>query len=225
MPHLVHPTRRDLLRAGALGAAGLTLPHLLRARAEPSETRPRADACILLFLWGAPSQFETFDPKPDAPDGIRGEHGVRRTRLPGVLFGEHIPLLAQHFVLRLAHERGRPPLTIEPEALNLLGRYHWPGNVRELENVIERAMVLAEGDRITARDLPFEGATVTLDVPLPAGHPPLREVVEQVERQLIERALRSAQGNKSEAARLLDLKASVLYYKLEKYGLIDRLKE
>ncbi|MFO0967615.1 MAG: DUF1501 domain-containing protein [Gemmataceae bacterium] len=95
MPHLVHPTRRDLLRAGALGAAGLTLPHLLRARAEPSETRPRADACILLFLWGAPSQFETFDPKPDAPDGIRGEHGVRRTRLPGVLFGEHIPLLAQ----------------------------------------------------------------------------------------------------------------------------------
>src|SRR5262249_53876499 len=56
--------------------------------------RPAADACILLFLWGAPSQFETFDPKPDAPDGVRGEFGVRPTRLPGLLFGEHIPLLA-----------------------------------------------------------------------------------------------------------------------------------
>ena len=89
------PSRRDLLRAGALGAAGLALPQLLRARATDSTApRPRADACILLFLWGAPSQFETFDPKPEAPAGIRGEFGVRRTRLPGVLFGEHVPLLA-----------------------------------------------------------------------------------------------------------------------------------
>src|SRR5947209_8754777 len=88
------PSRRDLLRAGALGAAGLTLPRLLRAR-EAGSHRATADACILLFLWGAPSQFETFDPKPEAPDGVRGEHGVRRTRLPGVLFGEHVPLLAR----------------------------------------------------------------------------------------------------------------------------------
>src|SRR5437588_420804 len=88
------PSRRDLLRAGALGAAGLTLPHLLRAR-EKGSHRPTADACILVFLWGAPSQFETFDPKPDAPDGVRGAFGTCRTRLPGVLFGEHIPQLAQ----------------------------------------------------------------------------------------------------------------------------------
>ena len=90
-----HPSRRDLLRAGALGAAGLALPRLLRARAAAAAApRPSADACILLFLWGAPSQFETFDPKPEAPAGIRGEFGVRRTWLPGVLFGEHVPLLA-----------------------------------------------------------------------------------------------------------------------------------
>ena len=87
--------RRALLRAGALGAAGLALPRLLqRQYAHAAEGRAAADACILLFLWGAPSLFETFDPKPDAPDGIRGEFGVRRTQLPGVLFGEHIPLLA-----------------------------------------------------------------------------------------------------------------------------------
>src|SRR3954462_11970887 len=88
------PSRRDLLRAGALGAAGLTLPRLLRAQDTSATLRPAADACILLFLWGAPSQFETFDPKPDAPDGVRGEFGVRRTPLPGVLFGEHVPRLA-----------------------------------------------------------------------------------------------------------------------------------
>src|SRR5262249_47138233 len=86
-------SRRDLLvRAGVLGAS-LTLPRLLAARSR-DPGGPAADACILVFLWGAPSQFETFDPKPDAPDGIRGEFGTVRTRLPGILLGEHIPLLA-----------------------------------------------------------------------------------------------------------------------------------
>ncbi len=87
-------SRRALLRAGTLGAAGLALPELLRGRAAEA-VRPTADACILVFLWGAPSQFETFDPKPEAPDGIRGEFGVRRTRQPGILFGEHVPQLAE----------------------------------------------------------------------------------------------------------------------------------
>ncbi|HLW68574.1 MAG TPA: DUF1501 domain-containing protein [Gemmataceae bacterium] len=90
------PSRRDLLRAGALGTAGLALPQLLQAKETRDKTsRPLADSCILIFCWGAPSQFETFDPKPDAPDGIRGEFGVCSTRLPGVIFGEHIPMLAE----------------------------------------------------------------------------------------------------------------------------------
>ena len=91
-----HPaiSRRDLLRAGALAPTGLALADLLRLRAEPAAPRPTADACIFVFLWGAPSQFETFDPKPDAPEGIRGEFGTIRTRLPGVLCGEHLPALA-----------------------------------------------------------------------------------------------------------------------------------
>src|SRR5262249_39707619 len=97
MPRLPPPpSRRDMLRVGVLGTAGLALPDLLRA----SETRqtqgqPLADSCILIFCWGAPSQYETFDPKPEAPDGIRGEFGTRRTRLPSVLFGEYIPMLAE----------------------------------------------------------------------------------------------------------------------------------
>jgi len=88
-------SRRDLLRAGVLVTAGLALPQLLRLQeTHAAEGQPSADACILLFLWGAPSQFETYDPKPEAPDGIRGEFGVCHTRLPGIRFGEHIPLLA-----------------------------------------------------------------------------------------------------------------------------------
>jgi uncharacterized protein (DUF1501 family) len=88
-------SRRELLRAGALGGLGLTLPDLLRFQAHAAGPRPKADACLLVFLWGAPSQYETFDPKPDAPAGIRGEFGVCRSATPGVLLGEHIPLLAQ----------------------------------------------------------------------------------------------------------------------------------
>jgi DNA-binding NtrC family response regulator len=99
--------------------------------------------------------------------------------------------------------------------------YRWPGNVRELENVMERAIVLCEDDRITPRDLPFDVPRQVSAVPLPDGFPPLRDVVEAVERQMIERAMSSASGVKTEAARLLDIKPSVLYYKLEKYGLID----
>jgi hypothetical protein len=90
------PSRRDLLRVGVLGTAGLALPELLQA-GETGHIRgqPLADSCILVFCWGAPSQYETFDPKPEAPEGIRGEFGARGTRLPGVLFGEHIPMLAE----------------------------------------------------------------------------------------------------------------------------------
>src|SRR5579871_3086106 len=90
------PSRRDLLRAGSLGALGLSLPGLLRLQEcnAASSKKSKADACILVFLWGAPSQYETFDPKPDAPEGIRGEFGVINTRSPGLIFSEHVPMLA-----------------------------------------------------------------------------------------------------------------------------------
>jgi hypothetical protein len=90
-------TRRDFLQAGAIGWLGLTLPHLLRAKESwPAKAaQSKADACILIFLWGAPSQFESFDPKPHAPAGIRGEFGVTRTIVPGTIVSEHVPLLAQ----------------------------------------------------------------------------------------------------------------------------------
>ena len=84
-------SRRDLLRVGGLGLAGLTLPGLLRARTRGG----RARSCIQLFMWGGPSQHETFDLKPNAPDGIRGEFRPIDTNVAGVRVCEHLPRLAR----------------------------------------------------------------------------------------------------------------------------------
>src|SRR5262245_7361535 len=85
-------TRRDWLRAGGLTLGGLTLPGLLSSRAAAPAGGARS--CIQLFMWGGPSQHETFDLKPDAPDGVRGAFRPVATRTPGVRVCEHLPLLA-----------------------------------------------------------------------------------------------------------------------------------
>src|SRR5690349_586958 len=82
------PSRREALRAGALAGLGLGLPELFRARARAGTTGPagfgRARSCILIFLWGGPSQLDTWDPKPEAPAEIRGPFATIPTRTPGV---------------------------------------------------------------------------------------------------------------------------------------------
>ncbi|HEX4132548.1 MAG TPA: DUF1501 domain-containing protein [Pirellulales bacterium] len=94
-------TRRDMLRAGGLGMLGASLPGLATSQAEaspatdPPRSFGRAKSVILLHLYGSPSQIETFDPKPDAPDEIRGELGVIDSVLPGVRVGELIPKTAK----------------------------------------------------------------------------------------------------------------------------------
>lgn len=91
--------RRDLLQVGALGPLGLTLAGWAKAR-EAAPTDPptggfgQAKRCILLYLWGSPSQLDTWDPKPDAPAEIRGPLGSIPTRLPGVRVGQGFPLTA-----------------------------------------------------------------------------------------------------------------------------------
>src|SRR5437879_4396040 len=87
-------SRRDFLTIGSLGLGGLTLPSLLRAsEAQPSLVTGKS--VIFLFQQGGPSQFETFDPKPDAPDGIRTVTGTVPTALPGVRFGDSMSQLAR----------------------------------------------------------------------------------------------------------------------------------
>src|SRR5581483_6905018 len=92
--------RRAFLRIGALGLGGLSLSHLLGARATAgSKTALTGRSVIFLFQHGGPSQFETFDPKMTAPEGIRGLTGEVATTLPGVTFGSTLTRLA-----RLAHK-------------------------------------------------------------------------------------------------------------------------
>ncbi len=91
---LVIPSRRNFLKAGTAGLAGLSLPDILRHRARAAETgRPIAGnkAVILLWMTGGPSQIDTWDPKPDRPLQNRGPFGVISTSLPGVFFCEHLP--------------------------------------------------------------------------------------------------------------------------------------
>jgi hypothetical protein len=95
-------TRREVLRAGALGAAGLSLPQLLAsescaAHSRPSDagSAPRADSCIVLFLNGGPSHLDMWDMKPAAPAEIRGEFSPIATSLAGVSLCEHLPRLSK----------------------------------------------------------------------------------------------------------------------------------
>ncbi|OWK43332.1 DUF1501 domain-containing protein [Fimbriiglobus ruber] len=94
--------RRELLRVGGLGMAGLSLPLLTSARATASaKAAPKSGSfgkaknCIILYLSGGPAQLDTFDPKPDAPVDIRGEFGTIQTSLPGVRFSDLLPLSAK----------------------------------------------------------------------------------------------------------------------------------
>ena len=89
-------TRRDFLRVGGLALAGLTLPELVRYRCQAaSGAKTRAKSVIQLYMWGGPSQLETFDLKPKAPDGIRGDFQPIATKVPGTHICEHLPKLAQ----------------------------------------------------------------------------------------------------------------------------------
>lgn len=85
------PSRRDVVRAGSLGVLGLGLSNVLGSTPAPPR---KAKSVILLFMWGGPSQLDTWDPKPDAPDEVRGEFGSIPTATPGLRIGEHFPKLS-----------------------------------------------------------------------------------------------------------------------------------
>ena len=138
-----------------------------------------------------------------------------------------IPLLARHLAGRICHRMNRPARELTPEALDVLASHGWPGNVRELENLLERSIVLGRNESITAEDIPLGGpvpgqgdgkSASKNQAVLPPGGVDLVSVLEETERSLIAEALKRSRGNKSEAARLLKLKNSVLYYKMDKYG-------
>ena len=127
---------------------------------------------------------------------------------------EDIPVLARHFLARYAERFGVGPLRPGDELLARLAAYSWPGNVRELENAIESLVALSPDGTLDPSLLPGPGAAAA-----PAEKLPLKARVEAYERGLIVEALRAARGNRSEAARLLDVSRVTLHDKLKKYGL------
>jgi DNA-binding NtrC family response regulator len=133
---------------------------------------------------------------------------------------EDIPGLAALFLARIAKDSGRQITAISPAALNLLLSHHWPGNVRELQNVIERACALAAGNELDAADIHLDTArsraASASDRFLPDGM-----TLDQHEDDLIREALKRANGNKSQAARLLGLSRNALRYRLSKIGIAD----
>jgi two-component system, NtrC family, response regulator HydG len=137
---------------------------------------------------------------------------------------EDIALLAQHFLEKLAPRTNPKVTSIDEGCLAALKAYRWPGNVRELENVMEQALVFAEGERLMADDLPaLLGALKPSSAPALEQLPPeddprtLDEVLDGLEKALILRAYEKAGGIKTETARRLGIKTSALYYKLAKY--------
>jgi two-component system, NtrC family, response regulator HydG len=134
---------------------------------------------------------------------------------------EDIPRLVAHFIAKLGPRTNAAIKGLSDVALARLCTYGWPGNVRELENVIEQALVFAEGDTIDLGALPpvVRGGTSENTLAVPTGEMSLPDILEDLERQLILRAYEKSGGVKTECARLLGIKTSALYYKLEKYGI------
>ena len=125
---------------------------------------------------------------------------------------EDIPTLAAHFLSRYAARYRRVINGFEPAALQAMMQYAWPGNVRELEHTLERAVLMAHGDKIQPSDLALAG-----------GRQPTQNLeelsLEAVESILIRKALQRFQGNVSQAAEALGLSRGALYRRMEKYGL------
>ena len=137
---------------------------------------------------------------------------------------EDIPLLAQAFLREFAAAANKPVMSFSNEVIELLSRYNWPGNVRELRTAIEHAVVLCKGDKITPRDLPH---WVRNPAGSAGGGDPQRVLarndltVEEAEKQLIIRALKQTDGNRTLAAQKIGISRRSLHRKLHQYQLED----
>ena len=123
-----------------------------------------------------------------------------------------IRLLSQFFLQRFSHQQGKSGLAFDQDALRALDRYHWPGNVRQLENNVRRAVIMAEGKRLTVRDLelaPVGGGVNTT----------LKDARENLEREMIQNVLRKHSGKIAPAAVELGVSRPTLYDLMGKYGM------
>ena len=150
---------------------------------------------------------------------------VLRVRVPPLRERrEDIPLLVDHFLAQFRDALGKPVRGIADDALARLVAYRWPGNVRELENVLERAMILARGDQLGLRELPanvVERDTADGAADAAGADLSLKRARRAAESEMIRRALRETDGNRTHAARLLGISHRALLYKIKEYELRD----
>jgi len=125
---------------------------------------------------------------------------------------EDIPLLARHFLERFSLELNRPVFSLHPDALEQIQAYHWPGNIRELRNIMERAVVISQGNEILPQDLPFSSAAA-------GPNPPPVESLEGMEKNHIRQLLHQNNWNISKTAEKLKIDRQTLYNKIQKYKL------
>jgi Nif-specific regulatory protein len=134
-----------------------------------------------------------------------------RERKPDVL------LLADHFLQKFASEHGKDIRRISTPAIDMLTAYHWPGNVRELQNVVERAVLVCDGQVVHAHHLP--PTLQTAEASGTAMNVSLAEATAAYERDLIQDALKSGRGNRAKAARLLRTTDRIFNYKVRQLGI------
>ena len=142
--------------------------------------------------------------------------------------GGDIESLAEHFRARFATEFAKAVVGFTPDAIDILCRHDWPGNVRELESMIQRGVALCQGPRVTSANLslgfgpPRSGRNPAFSIRphTPMGLRPLKEALEEPEKQIIIQTLQALNWNRQETARVLDINRTTLYKKMKKYGLL-----
>ena len=135
---------------------------------------------------------------------------------------EDIPLLAEHFLRQYGDSNGTQSVRIEPDAMRSLMAHRWPGNVRELENAIERACIMCESGCVTSVCLPssirgLDEGSVT--EPNSDENFSIKKAEIAIERELIHKALAKTGGNRTQAAKILEISHRSLLYKIKEYGI------
>jgi two-component system NtrC family response regulator len=143
-------------------------------------------------------------------DGINIELPLLKDR------GDDVLIMAKLFLQQISSEMARDLKGFDQEAMQILQKYSWPGNVRELINRLRRAVVMAEGQWITPRDLGIEDPEMEID--LRDGHS-IKEIMAQFEAKLVSKTLTQCGGNVAMAARALKTSRSVIYHLIKKYSL------
>lgn len=132
--------------------------------------------------------------------------------------GDDVILLARHFIKQTAQRYGLPEPELAPELIESMRRYTWPGNVRELQHLVERAVLLSDGTRLTSASMNLDGGHAD-EAPSAAPSKLQDMTLEAAEYQLIKQALERARGNVSEAARRLGVTRMALRYRMQKYNI------